>query len=435
MFDLDLLEKLEVRTTDIKKPFLVGDSGELSIHDVIQGERSHIDKIKAGDVVALIGDFDAQSILNLLLLIDRKAVVVPLTNDTRNEHDYFFETAEVNWLVEGTSVIRREGKTKHHSLLEEIARRNTPGLILFSTGTTGRPKAILHDMSQFLARFDTPRPALRTLGFLLFDHIGGLNTLLHTMFNAGLVVSISDRNPSNVLKVCETYAVEALPTTPTFLRLLLISGLLPERVPDSLKIITYGTERMDQGTLDALCALLPGVDFRQTYGMSELGILRVKSKARDSLFMLVGGEGVSTRIRNDVLEIFSPNRMLGYLNAETPFDEEGWYNTKDLVEADGDFVKITGRTSEVINVGGLKFLASEVERVALEFDSVEMVKVKSRKNPVTGEHVELIVQVTDESAFPIEVYREDLKSRLPAHMWPRRITIGPIDVGHRFKKK
>ena len=48
------------------------------------------------------------------------------------------------------------------------------------------------------------------------------------------------------------------------------------KYPELLRIITYGTERMDQPTLDALCELLPDIDFRQNFGMSELGIVRVK---------------------------------------------------------------------------------------------------------------------------------------------------------------
>ena len=51
--------------------------------------------------------------------------------------------------------------------------------------------------------------------------------------------------------------------------------------------------------------------------------------------------------------------------------EEGWYDTKDIVEERDGYYRVTGRTSEVINVGGLKFMASEVERVALEHNHVE----------------------------------------------------------------
>ena len=430
-----LLQHLLARSQNPDLPFLINEKSHLSLKDVSEEDHNHLDQIQPGDVVALIGDFEAQSILNLLTLIDRKAVIVPLTTDTINDHDYFFETAEVDWVVQQQSTRKVNREKQHHPLIERIAADNVPGLILFSTGTTGRPKAILHDFSKFLQRFETPRPALRTLGFLLFDHIGGINTLLHTMFNSGLVVSISDRSPSSVLEICRDFNVEALPTTPTFLRLLLISGLVPDKMPPSLKVITYGTERMDQGTLDSLCSLLPNIEFRQTFGMSELGILRVKSEASNSLFMKVGGEGVRTRINENVLEIFSPNRMLGYLNAESPFDAEGWYNTKDVVETKGDLIKVVGRTTEVINVGGLKFLASEVERVALAYPEVEMVKVYSRPNPVTGEHVEIMLQISNTSDFDTDLFKLHLQQKLPNHMIPRRIKFGVIDVGHRFKRK
>ena len=60
---------------------------------------------------------------------------------------------------------------------------------------------------------------------------------------------------------------------------------------------------MDQPTLDQLCTLLLKIDFRQTYGMSEIGIVRVKSESRNSLYMKVGGEGVETKIMDGILHI------------------------------------------------------------------------------------------------------------------------------------
>ena len=342
-------------------------------------------------MVALIGDFESQSISTLLQLIDKNVILVPLTTATRAQHDYFFDSALVDVVLEGTES-RRINHGKSHVLVELLRRKNHAGLVLFSTGTTGRPKAILHDFTVFLKRFDTPRPTLKTMNFLLFDHIGGLNTLLHTLFNKGMVIAPKSRSVEDVLAVCEEHRVEVLPTTPTFLRMMLLSGLIPDRVPKSLKIISYGTERMDQPTLDGLCQLLPNVDFRQTFGMSELGIVRVKSKSRNSLFMKVGGEGVQVRVVDGVLEILSETKMLGYLNAMSPFDSDGWYSTKDIVEEEQGFYKVVGRTTEVINVGGLKFMASEVERIALQYSGVELAKAVGKDNPITGQHVELTVQ-------------------------------------------
>ncbi len=430
---MDILDQLKERWAGADNPFLIHPKGDLRFSEIAEQESVDLSDVKGGDVVALIGDFDPKSILTLLQLIDRNVILVPLTIDTRAQHEYFFESAVVDVVIEGDAVRRIEHNQKH-ALIDGLRDQDHAGLVLFSTGTTGRPKAILHDLTLFMKRFETPRPTLKTINFLLFDHIGGLNTLLHTLFNKGTVVAPTSRSVEDILATCAEHRIQVLPTTPTFLRMMLMSGLIPDRVPDSLRIITYGTERMDQPTLDALCELLPDVEFRQTFGMSELGIVRVKSEARNSLFMKIGGEGVETRVVDDVLEIRSETRMLGYLNADSPFDDEGWYNTKDIVETRDGYYKVTGRTSEIINVGGLKFMASEVERVALQFDGIELAKAEGRSNPITGQHVELTVQSAEGKQINKTELKGFLNDNLAGHMVPKRLKIANVAVGHRFKR-
>jgi long-chain acyl-CoA synthetase len=431
---MDILEKLSERWSGIDYPFLIHSSGSLRFDEVANQQYVDLSEVNSGDVVALIGDFNPQSILTLLQLIDKNVILVPLTVDTRTQHEYFFESALVDVVIEGDEV-KRINHSHNHDLIDELRAKEHAGLVLFSTGTTGRPKAILHDLTLFMQRFETPRPTLKTINFLLFDHIGGLNTLLHTLFNKGTVVAPKLRSVEDILATCAENEIEVLPTTPTFLRMMLMSGLIPDGVPKSLRIITYGTERMDQPTLDALCELLPNVEFRQTFGMSELGIVRVKSESSNSLFMKVGGEGVETRVVDNILEIHSQTRMLGYLNAESPFDDEGWYNTKDIVEERDGHYKVTGRVSDVINVGGLKFMASEVERVALTFPNVSLVKASPKQNPITGQHVELLVQPTSEEGIDKKALMAFLKERLQPHMVPKRIRVESVAVGHRFKRQ
>lgn len=430
---MKLIERLSKIWSDIDYPFLIHNSLELKFSQIASQNPVDLSLVKQGDVVAIIGDFNPSSILTLLRLIDLGVVVVPLTVETTHEHEYFFESALVDVVIKD-SVVKRRFNYQKHELIESLRAKNHAGLVLFSTGTTGRPKAILHDLTLFLKRFETPRPTLRTINFLLFDHIGGINTLLHTLFNKGVVVAPEARTVDSVLETCRKFDVEVLPTTPTFLRMMLMSGAVPDKVPSCLKVITYGTERMDQPTLDNLCTLLPKVDFRQTFGMSELGIVRVKSEARDSLFMKVGGEGVETRVVDNVLQIRSESRMLGYLNAPSPFNDEGWYDTKDIVDVKNGYYKVTGRISDVINVGGLKFMASEVERIALDFPNVSLVKAIPKQNPITGQHVELLVQPTSESVVDKHLLMAFLKKRLQPHMVPKRIRIETVNVGHRFKK-
>jgi long-chain acyl-CoA synthetase len=432
---MELLKELAERGASRRGPFLIGGDFELTLADLLGNDDTDISSVRSGDVVALIGDFDAPSLSTLLRLIDRGVVLVPLTEATRPEHEYFFEAAGVDVVIERGMVCRRSEPRSTHPLLVHLRQSGHAGLVLFSSGTTGRPKAILHDFTHFLARYRTPRPTLRTLNFLLFDHIGGINTFFHTIFNGGQVVAPSGRTPEVVACDLSDYRVELFPTTPTFLRLMLLEGALEPRKLTSLRVITYGTERMDQPTLDRLCEALPDVDFRQTYGMSELGILRVKSRARNSPWMSVGGEGVETKTVNDVLFIRSQNRMLGYLNASSPFDADGWYDTGDLVEKDGPFLKIVGRSQQIINLGGVKVLPAEVERVALLHPDVLRAKARGVPNPLTGQHIEVTCQPRQGAQLDRNMLRGHFRQHLSELLRPQSIRIGEVPVSHRHKQE
>jgi len=430
---VQLIKRLEKIWSNANHPFLISKNRKLKFSDIASQKSIDLSKIQPGDVVALIGDFNSETILILLELIDMEVIIVPLTIDTRKQHNYFFKSAYVNVVIKN-NIAKRLTQNRKHNLIEKIKKLNNPGLILFSSGTTGKPKAILHDLTRFLKRFETPRPMLRTINFLLFDHIGGLNTLFHTLFNKGIVITPGERSVENILQTCRRFKVEVLPTTPTFLRMMLIGGNVKNKVPKSLKIITYGTEKMDQITLNNLCKLLPNIDFRQTYGMSECGILRVKSKSRNNLFMKIGGKGIKTKVIENILYIQSKSRMLGYLNAPSPFDVKGWYNTKDIVDEKNGFYKVIGRDNELINVGGLKFMPFEVEQVALSFPGILFAKAYSKNNPITTQHVEISVQTKQGYQIDKKALINFFNTKLQKHMVPKRITYEKIGIGHRLKK-
>lgn len=435
---MKILERLENRTAGRSDPFLIAPGGSLSFADIAASAEEmeqEMSDVRAGDVVAIIGDFDSRTIGTMLRLLDRNAIVMPLTEGARADHEYFFDAGEVQWVIRGNSVERRPSPGRRtNGLLAELRAREHPGVIFFSSGTTGRPKAILHDFTNFLARYSARRSPLRALNFLLFDHAGGINTMLHTLLNGGVVVVPSGRTVDAIASDMLAHQVELLPATPTFLRMMLLDGIFDTIEFPDLRMITYGTERMDQGTLDRLCAKLPQVDFRQTYGLSELGVLQVRSRARDSLWMQIGGDGVETRIVNSILHIRSENRMLGYLNAPDPFSD-GWYDTGDIVETDGDFVRITGRASEVLNVGGLKILPGEVERVALLYPGILRAKAYGAPNPITGQHVEITVEPADGRDIDRRRLGVHFREHLQKQFCPSRVVIGAVPVSHRFKQK
>ena len=427
-----ILAELGTRNEGNRQPFLIGPGGSLAFDD-IRGSADTGD-IKAGDVVALIGDFDGPTIATMLELLDRGVILMPLTEGTRADHEYFFESGRAEWVIRDDVVQRLAPRREDHPLVEEVRHRGHPGIIFFSSGTTGRPKAILHDFNNFLERYSIQRPPLRALNFLLFDHAGGINTMLHTLFNRGVVIVPAERTPEILAADMVRHRVELLPATPTFLRMMLLSGVFDNVSFPDLRVITYGTERMDQGTLDRLCDKLPNVDFRQTYGLSELGVFQVRSRARDSLWMQIGGKGIETKVVDGVLHIRSENRMVGYLNAPSPF-VDGWYDTGDIVERDGDYIMVAGRAREILNVGGLKILPGEVERVALLHPDVLRAKVIGVPNPITGQHIEVTVEPREGASLDRRTMMTHFRSHLQKQLSPHKVTIGTVEVSHRFKKR
>jgi acyl-CoA synthetase (AMP-forming)/AMP-acid ligase II len=344
-----------------------------------------------GDTLAICGDYSPKACALLLAALRNRNIIVPLASATAPRWSRLMELAQVEFAVQFDSDdswhLTSFERAVDHPLLVQLQERDVPGLVLFSSGSTGESKASALDFTRLLAKFEVPRPAYRTLVFLLLDHIGGINTLLHGLCHGGTIVTTHERSPEVVCSAIEAHRIELLPTTPTFLRILLIADTIRRYDLSSLEIITYGTEPMPPSTLAAVREALPWVRFKQTYGLSELGILPTQSRDPSSVWIKLGNAGFEHKIVDDLLWIRSPSAMLGYLNAPSPFDADGWFNTNDLVERDGEYIRILGRRSELINVGGEKVHPVEIENVVLQMDNVKDVTVRGQPNPVTGEVV------------------------------------------------
>jgi len=398
-------------------------------------------QINEGTVVALEGDFSPSSIALLLALIDKACIVVPLTNTSNNNEQRLFEIAQVEFVfrIDESDHVTSESYPNIlvNNYYKAIRERKHPGLVLFTSGTSGKPKAAVHDILLLLEKFKTRRMALRTLNFLLFDHWGGLNTMFHILSNGGVVIATEDRNPENVCKLVEKHRIELLPASPTFLNLMLLSGAYANYDMRSLKIISYGTEPMPESTLKRLKIIFPEAKLLQTYGLIELGVMRSKSEKDDSLWVKVGGEGYKTRVVDGLLEIKAKSAMLGYLNAPSPFTEDGWFRTGDAVELKGEYIKILGRKSELINVGGDKVYPQEVEGVIQEMENVVDVTVYGEKNPILGNIVcAKVVLLKDENRkeFIIEL-KQFCAKRMKKFMVPVKVQFCDDKLySNRFKK-
>lgn len=392
-------------------------------------------------VVSLEADFSPLSVATLLVLIELGCIIVPLTKSVDNKKTRFREIAEVEKIISidenDAMSIADTGIAPENSLLKKIKGSTHPGLILFSSGSTGDSKAALHDVIPMLEKFKVPRYAMRSLTFLLFDHIGGFNTLMYNLSNAGCCIMTDKRNPEDICEIISKYNVETLPTSPTFLNLLLLSESYKKYDLSSLSLITYGTEAMPESTLSRIHEIFPNTRLLQTYGLSEIGIMRSKSKSSDSLWVKIGGEGFETRVVDGMLEVKAKSAMMGYLNAPSPFTEDGWFMTGDEVEVDGEYMRILGRKSELINVGGLKVFPTEVESVILTMDGVEDVAVSGESSALTGSIVKARVKIA--TGETIAGFRKRLraycKGKLETYKIPQKVVlVDEMMTGARFKK-
>lgn len=141
-------------------------------------------------------------------------------------------------------------------------------------------------------------------------------------------------------RLIEKYQVELLPTSPTFLNLLLISRDNERHSIETLKVISYGAEPMPESLLNNLNRWFPNIQLQQTYGLIELVVMRSKSEGNRSLWVKLGGEGFQLRVVDNLLEVKSDSAMIGYLNAPIPFTEDGWFKTGDSVEVKGEYFRI-----------------------------------------------------------------------------------------------
>ena len=432
-----------------EKPFLVHKRVSYTYYDLYLAIDNwarllNADGVEEGSVVAIISDYSFSSISCFLALIKNKNIIVPITSKLQQDIHIQLDEAFVSWVVtfqEKTHHIeKRDSIKKNHFLMTEIQKKNAAGLILFSSGSAGKPKAMIHNLDILVDSFSCSRSKnLVIIVFLMFDHIGGINTLLNILASGSKMIIPESRNAEEIGSLIEKNKVMVLPSTPTFLNLMLINDVYRKYDLSSLKVISYGTEPMPEALLTKLRSIFKKVRFIQTFGTSETGISKTISKSSSSTSFRIEQLGGEYKIVDGELWLRSETQILGYLNHSMErFTEDGWFKTGDMVvqEEDGFFV-IVGRNKEIINIGGEKVLPVEVESVLLQMPEVLDCMVYAEKNAITGSTVAAevsLTQIMSPSLFRKRI-RLFCRDKLAQYKVPTKIRIvKKTSFGDRFKK-
>jgi acyl-coenzyme A synthetase/AMP-(fatty) acid ligase len=412
--------------------------------------------IAPGEVVVVPGDFTVEAVLALLAAARVGAVAAPLRGDRSGAVESIGRLVGSAWVWAMDPVAkggrggggfwrRREwgpaGTAPGAGLLAELRRRDHPGLILLTGGTTGQPKAVLHDGVALAAGHRMkPGPGPRVLPLMHFDHIGGIDMTLRALAGGQILVAPpAERSPEAVATVVAQHRVEVLAATPTWLNLLLLDGAHRRHDLSSLRLLAFGAEPVSAELLRRLDAAFPGVARQQKFGTSETGAIAVRDAGGTALRM--ADPRVEWRVVEGELWLRSPARALGYLGGGSDrLTSDGWFRTGDLVEElPGGVLRIRGRAEETINVGGQKVLPAEVEAVLAEHPAVAEVQVRAEPNALLGQ-VPVAEVVWRESPAPTAVeakrrLREWVEGRLPPVAWPVRVRlVGAVDTTPNLKK-
>ena len=400
-------------------------------------------KIKSGEVVAILADYSFVSIALFFALYENKNIIAPITSTSKKEIDgkvkESFSTKIIN-LENENLVITNIKSEASHKIINDLQTSKCAGLILFSSGSTGAPKAMIHNLDTLVDSYgDKKQKQINMLVFLMFDHIGGINTMLNILSMNATMIIPQNRNADDICKLIEEYKIAVLPSSPTFLNLILINRSYEKYDLSSLRMITYGTETMPEGLLGRLKAVFSKVKFLQTFGTSETGIAATSSKSSSSTFMKIDDENLEYKIVDNELWLRSKTQILGYLNRSMEsFTNDGWFKTGDLVELDNEgFIKIIGRNKEIINVGGQKVLPSEVESVLLGMDEIEDCLVYGEQNAITGQSIscDVVLKSGIEADGLKILVRKFCKDKLDNFKIPTRVNVvQKTEFTERFKK-
>jgi fatty-acyl-CoA synthase/2,3-dihydroxybenzoate-AMP ligase len=322
------------------------------------------------------------------------------------------------------------------------------GLLLLTSGTTGKPKAVMETLRgcwakmQFFADAFRPGPQDVHLLFLPMAHVFGLRLSMLALLTGGRLVLLDRFSPGEAARLVSDEGVTVLPGMPTHFTLIL-DALDPARHDVSrLRWAISAAASLPRGLVERIYGSL-GAEILYVYGCSEN--FTTLTTDRDEIFggsvgrtvfVAPDGEppdGAVQVVRPDdhtplppdeVGEIaFGARRPVRYWRApDTAVD--GWYYTGDLGRIDPDGrIYVLGRLKELVNRGGLKVSPTEIETAATRHPAVADAAVVGTPDPVLEEAICLCVVPAGAEPPELAEMRSFLGRTLARHKLPDELAV------------
>ncbi len=309
--------------------------------------------------------------------------------------------------------------------------------VLLTSGTTGVPKMVAHSVAGLTAALAPSASAEPVVWGTFYDirRYGGLQIFLRAVLGgASLVLSSAGEPVAEHLARLARHGVTHLSGTPSHWRRALMSPEIGRIAP---RYVRLSGEIADQAILDALRAAFPRADIGHAYASTEAGVVFAVDDGRAGFparFLNGARNGVEIKIVDGCLRIRSPGAALRYVGgAKTAalHDGDGFVDSGDMVERQGDRYVFVGRQGGIINVGGLKVHPEEVEAVINRHPRVRMSLVRAKRSPFTGALVvaDIVLTAPAAAAGNEAELRDDIlklcRGALPRHKVPAAISFVP----------
>ncbi|WP_092803265.1 FadD3 family acyl-CoA ligase [Rhodococcus globerulus] len=262
--------------------------------------------------------------------------------------------------------------------------------IMYTSGTTGRPKGVMMNHHQTLRMFSEwcdladLREGDRYLVVNPFFHMFGYKAgVVASLIRGATILPVAVLDVDQVLELVETEKITMLPGPPTLYQSLLSAP--NTRDLSSLRAAVTGSADIPVELIRRVAKELPFQTIMTGYGLSEGGTATA-SRPGDSFEQIattVGTpcDGIELRIADDSeVLIRGYNVMQGYLDdpqaTAEAIDTDGWLHTGDLGTLDDEGrLSIVGRKKDMFIVGGFNAYPAEIEGFLLEHPAVDQVAV------------------------------------------------------------
>lgn len=297
-------------------------------------------------------------------------------------------------------------------LIEQLNQAREAYFVLFTSGTTGKPKAVrqpIVNLKRGIVVNDKMKDAV--WGFSYHPtHIAGLQVFLQALYNKNSLIRLYGLTPEEIEKETETNQITHISATPTFFRLFLSN----EKPIKCVKRVTSGGEKMTNILAERLKRKFPLAQFKNIYASTEFGTLLISNGEGFEI-----PEKICNQVRIEGDELLVHRTLMG--NFIGLNNEDEWYRTGDVVEVISEaplLIKFLGRRNDMVNVGGMKVNINEVEEAISREIKVKYIRVYAKSNSVTGNILCCEIHPEDELFDETEL-RKRLSTRLQEYKIPR----------------